>query len=121
MVIDHVTYIPPPPPFLHGRISHIVPLCPCSSFFLHHREAVLAIASNFNHACHARRNVQYWWDDRRRVMVFTATEGPVARGEELLISYGEFRDALFEKFGFVCRCGACEGEPWEAAPSQLDF
>lgn len=54
-------------------------------------------------------------------MTFTATGGPVARGEELLISYGEFRDALFEKFGFVCRCGGCEREPWEVVPSQLEF
>lgn len=114
----------PPPPKNHPTWTSFSPRAPSlclSSFFLHHREAVLAIASNFNHACHARRNAQYRWDDRRRVMTFTATESPVARGEELLISYGEFRDALFDKFGFVCRCGGCEGEPWEVVPSQLDF
>lgn len=53
-------------------------------------------------------------------MTFTATAA-VARGEELLISYGQYRDWLFEKFGFVCLCGGCEGDICEPVPSQLNF
>lgn len=102
-------------------IQHIIKplsLSP-SSFFLRHSEAVFAIAANFNHACHSQRNTQYRWDGRRGVMTFTAT-GAIARGEELLISYGQFRDALLEKFGFTCQCGGCESLLWEV-PSQLGF
>lgn len=71
-------------------------------------ECILAIASNFNHACHGKRNTQYHWDQSRRIMVFT-TDSHVAAGEELLISYGEGRMVLQEKFGFLCNCGACDG------------
>lgn len=71
-------------------------------------EAIFAIASNFNHACRMKRNTQYHWDPWRQVMVFT-TDSHINKGEELVISYGEGRMVLQEKFGFLCNCGTCEG------------
>lgn len=79
-----------------------------SSFMFGRGEGIFAIASNFNHACHMERNTQYNWDPWRQVMVFT-TDSHVAEGEELVISYGEGRMVLQEKFGFLCKCGSCEG------------
>lgn len=71
--------------------------------------ALFAIASNFNHACHDMRSVQYHYDRERRVMVFT-TDRDVSRGEELLISYDNRNNRkLWNLYGFVCQCGGCDG------------
>ncbi|CAN8101255.1 unnamed protein product [Discula destructiva] len=79
-----------------------------NSFFIPGGAGILAIATNFNHACYLKRNVQYYWDNFRKFMVFTA-DTDVAEGQELLISYGNVRWRLKQKFGFLCQCGGCEG------------
>lgn len=68
---------------------------------------VFAIASNFNHACRAQRNTKYEWDERRGVMTFTAIRD-IEEGEELLISYCNYRHVLKAVYGFICHCGGCE-------------
>ncbi|KAL1857470.1 hypothetical protein Daus18300_010335 [Diaporthe australafricana] len=69
--------------------------------------AVFAIASNFNHACRSRRNTEYDWDDRLRVMTFTAIKD-IKKGDEILISYCRYRHVLKAVYGFVCHCGGCD-------------
>lgn len=66
---------------------------------------MLAIATNFNHACHMVRNVQYAWDVYRKAMVFT-TDRAIAEGEELLVAYGNNHLDLRKNYGFNCECGA---------------
>ncbi|KAF3764620.1 hypothetical protein M406DRAFT_70848 [Cryphonectria parasitica EP155] len=71
-----------------------------NSFVLGQGEGCFAIASNFNHACHSKRNAQYCWDGKRRVMTFTSIR-EIAKGEEIFISYGSVWELLLEKFGFA--------------------
>jgi SET domain-containing protein len=73
---------------------------------------VFAIASNFNHACKSRRNTKYDWDERQQLMTFTAIRD-VAKGEEMLISYCDYRWLLKATYGFVCHCGGCEHQAAE--------
>lgn len=88
------------------------------SFYLCGSEGLFAIASNFNHACKSRRNVQYKWDIQRKVMTFT-TVNAVSKGEEVFISYGGDRAHVFENFGFICHCGGCENEEWETVRDEF--
>ncbi|KUI70145.1 SET domain-containing protein 5 [Cytospora mali] len=75
-------------------------------------QGILAIASNFNHACHSRRNTQYTWDSRRQVMTFTVMKN-IKKGQEILISYADHRSTLYALYGFVCHCGGCENQAHE--------
>lgn len=77
-----------------------------NSFYLQDSEGMFAIASNFNHACWSRRNAQYKYDRERNVMVFTSTR-KIAEGDEILISYGQYRGHLEALYGFKCQCGGC--------------
>lgn len=70
---------------------------------------VFAIASNFNHACKSRRNTSYEWDQRKGVMTFTAMRD-IEKGEELLVSYCNYRHVLKAVYGFVCHCGGCDNQ-----------
>lgn len=78
----------------------------------HGRHGVLAIATNFNHACYSRRNTQYAWDHRRQVMTFTAMK-EIKKGQEVLISYNEHRSTLYSLYGFICHCGGCENKAYD--------
>ncbi|KAJ4397448.1 hypothetical protein N0V93_001676 [Gnomoniopsis smithogilvyi] len=94
--------------FSKNQNGELVKRANANCFMFGGGEGIFAIASNFNHACHGKRNTQYHWDPRRRVMVFT-TDSHVAEGEELFISYGAGRMLLQERYGFLCSCGSCEG------------
>lgn len=51
-------------------------------------------------------------------MTFTATRA-IAKGDEILISYGTNRRHIFKNFGFVCHCGGCDDEEWEPAATNF--
>ncbi|KAK2598310.1 hypothetical protein N8I77_011733 [Diaporthe amygdali] len=76
---------------------------------------VFAIASNFNHACKSQRNTHYYWDYRREAMTFMAIKD-IKQGDEVLISYCDYRHMLKAVYGFVCHCGGCDHQAADLAP-----
>lgn len=69
---------------------------------------IFRTASRFNHACEPARNVDYKFDYRRGLMVFTARK-PIEEGAELAITYGGSPEDLYMRYGFSCVCGGCSG------------
>ncbi|KAI1638981.1 hypothetical protein F4809DRAFT_658713 [Biscogniauxia mediterranea] len=68
--------------------------------------ALFLVASRFNHACHPRSNVEYWFDRARRSMAFAA-RCDVPAAAELTITYSRSPLELYGVWGFRCVCGAC--------------
>ncbi len=69
--------------------------------------AIFEIASRFNHACVAARNVQYVFDNERGVLSLTICQDVVPADTELSISYGGSTIGLYSTYGFRCSCGGC--------------
>ncbi|KAF4444965.1 hypothetical protein F53441_11019 [Fusarium austroafricanum] len=69
------------------------------------------IASRFNHACYPKQNINYSYNNFRKVLEMTVRAEAIKEGEELTISYGmQLTPAdLFYRYGFKCRCGGCAG------------
>ncbi|RYP41106.1 hypothetical protein DL767_001267 [Monosporascus sp. MG133] len=69
--------------------------------------SIFLVASRFNNACRPRNNVDYYIDKARHSIILkTRTKIPV--GTELTIYYGAQPRTLLSKWGFRCRCGACQ-------------
>lgn len=77
--------------------------------------AVFPIAARFNHKCSSMSNIDFDYDRRAGLMVFTVKAETVAAGEELTLSYGGNPRTLHERYGFFCQCGGCEGWSQEQA------
>lgn len=60
-------------------------------------------------------NIDFDYDRRAGLMVFTVKAETVAAGEELTLSYGGNPRTLHERYGFFCQCGGCEGWSQEQA------
>ncbi|RYP78320.1 hypothetical protein DL769_003198 [Monosporascus sp. CRB-8-3] len=69
--------------------------------------SIFLVASRFNNACRPRNNVDYHIDKTRHSIVFK-TRTNIPAGTELTISYGAQPRTLLSKWGFRCRCGACQ-------------
>ncbi|KAA1131792.1 hypothetical protein PGTUg99_025587 [Puccinia graminis f. sp. tritici] len=74
--------------------------------------AVMVDASRLNHAC--RPNVVYTLDSRTQTLRMRAFK-PIAKGEELTISYRSLemtgktrRESLKDDYGFDCTCSHCQ-------------
>ncbi|RYP61151.1 hypothetical protein DL771_010225 [Monosporascus sp. 5C6A] len=69
--------------------------------------SIFLVASRFNNACRPRNNVDYHIDKARHSITFK-TRTNVPAGTELTIFYGAQPRTLLSKWGFRCRCGACQ-------------
>ncbi|KJR79846.1 uncharacterized protein SPSK_00023 [Sporothrix schenckii 1099-18] len=93
------------------RASRDEQIWTANTFVAGELDSLFIVASRFNHACSASpsQNVGYRYDRHQDVLTLTAV-GRIAKGTELLISYGKSRRMLFERFGFWCRCSGCGGD-----------
>ncbi|KAK3942790.1 hypothetical protein QBC46DRAFT_255804 [Diplogelasinospora grovesii] len=71
--------------------------------------AIFKLASRFNHACEAVRNVKYVYNEHNDTLTMTVV-ADVPAGTELTVSYGQTPTELYNSFGFICRCGGCGEE-----------
>ncbi|KAK3950302.1 hypothetical protein QBC32DRAFT_326250 [Pseudoneurospora amorphoporcata] len=71
--------------------------------------SVYNVASRLNHACQPVANVFYDFDGQNPNPIRMTTSKVVKAGSELFISYGGHPMSLYERYGFRCCCGGCEG------------
>ncbi|QBZ62585.1 hypothetical protein PoMZ_11468 [Pyricularia oryzae] len=90
-------------------------ICHTNAFNIGGGTAVFPIAARFNHKCSSMSNIDFDYDRRAGLMVFTVKAETVAAGEELTLSYGGNPRTLHERYGFFCQCGGCEGWSQEQA------
>ncbi|TLS24221.1 hypothetical protein PpBr36_08480 [Pyricularia pennisetigena] len=90
-------------------------ICHTNAFNIGGGSAVFPIAARFNHKCSSMSNIDFNYDRRAGLMVFTVKAEEVAAGEELTLSYGGNPRSLHERYGFFCQCGGCEGWSQEQA------
>ncbi|KAJ4414153.1 hypothetical protein N0V85_003271 [Neurospora sp. IMI 360204] len=70
---------------------------------------VYNVASRLNHACLWIANVDYTFDAKNSDAITLTIGRLVKAGSELFISYGGSPLSLYERYGFRCCCGGCEG------------
>ncbi|KAI6371083.1 hypothetical protein MCOR25_004019 [Pyricularia grisea] len=90
-------------------------ICHTNAFNIGGGTAVFPIAARFNHKCSSMSNIDFDYDRRAGLMVFTVKAEEIAAGEELTLSYGGNPRSLHERYGFFCQCGGCEGWSQEQA------
>ncbi|PMD33679.1 hypothetical protein L207DRAFT_381703, partial [Hyaloscypha variabilis F] len=63
-------------------------------------------SSRFNHACHPYSTCTYKYDSSQGRLIVTSLF-PIAKGEEITISYSPVASSLYDSYGFYCDCKAC--------------
>ncbi|KAL0465390.1 hypothetical protein QR685DRAFT_508115 [Neurospora intermedia] len=71
--------------------------------------SVYNVTSRLNHACRSVANVLFDFDFPDPESITLTISKPVKAGSELFISYGGSPLSLYERYGFRCCCGGCEG------------
>lgn len=71
--------------------------------------SVFNVASRLNHACPPVANILYDFDAQNGDAIKMTISRQVKAGSELFISYGGSPMSLYERYGFRCCCGGCEG------------
>ncbi|EGO51657.1 hypothetical protein NEUTE1DRAFT_54310 [Neurospora tetrasperma FGSC 2508] len=71
--------------------------------------SVYNVTSRLNHACRSVANVLFDFDFQDPESITLTISKPVKAGSELFISYGGSPLSLYERYGFRCCCGGCEG------------
>ncbi|KAK3500815.1 hypothetical protein B0T13DRAFT_527180 [Neurospora crassa] len=71
--------------------------------------SVYNVTSRLNHACRSVANVLFDFDFQDPECITLTVSKPVKAGSELFISYGGSPLSLYERYGFRCCCGGCEG------------
>jgi hypothetical protein len=68
------------------------------------------IASRFNHACEPMNNVNWHYSYVDETLEMIVQAESIEVGQELTISYDALSPmALYDRYGFQCRCGGCPG------------
>lgn len=79
------------------------------SFSTHGGKGVFPVASRFNHKCRDKCNLRFHYDTKRELLVVYVGVEHISAGEELTISYGGNPQTLYQRYGFFCSCGGCDG------------
>lgn len=94
-------------------INHIRAIVAANSFAVTpHSSGLISVynvASRLNHACLPIANVIFDFDTKNDGAIVLKMSKPVKAGSELFISYGGSPMSLYERYGFRCCCGGCEG------------
>ncbi|KAL8392625.1 hypothetical protein RB595_002715 [Gaeumannomyces hyphopodioides] len=84
-------------------------ICHTNSFCIPGSKAVFPVASRFNHKCQSKCNLTYHYDSQSELLVFCVAVDHISAGDELTISYGGSPQTLYQRYGFFCSCGGCDG------------
>ncbi|PMD51111.1 uncharacterized protein K444DRAFT_480926, partial [Hyaloscypha bicolor E] len=63
-------------------------------------------SSRFNHACHPFSTCTYKYNSAQDRLIVKSLS-PIAKGEEITISYCDAPSTLYDNYGFYCDCKAC--------------
>ena len=82
------------------------------------KSGIFLKSSRFNHACHPFATCTYSYDlSQGRLIVKSLF--PIAKGQEITISYCKDAKTLYDNYGFYCDCKACP--PPAKAKSEAAF